>query len=225
MPRQRTRAVNSRYSHCIAPPAGRGRVPCRGRRAPSSRRAHLLGVVGDAAVDRDRRAVVVLEVVAELLAGVEPVDLARSARSAVTSVTRSPSRSRTCCLVAPERRRLGARAAAGGERLHGREHLADEALRRPVDQCRRGRPASSRARARRRRPGGAARTSRPRVEMHRRRTRRRRTAAPRHPPRATRARHPPRSASRRPTSKSSGVRSLATTVAPRPAPRGSPRCR
>ena len=115
-----------------------------GRRRPGvERRARSASSASSAAVrpgrprgpvDRDRRAVVGLEVVAEVLGAAEQVE--RTVwRLASTSVTRSPSSARTWS-SSPH---SGGGCATGrrrrGVRLHGGEHLPDEAFRRPAEQA------------------------------------------------------------------------------------------
>ena len=97
-------------------------------------RGHLLCVVCDAAVDRDRRSVVGLEVVAELGAGCESVDGDRLAhrRDVVDAVAEQLPHVR---LVAPERRGLCSGSKRCVERLHGGEHPADEARWRPAQDA------------------------------------------------------------------------------------------
>ena len=91
-------------------------------------------VVGERAVDRDRRAVARLEVVAELGTVAEPVDheVVAHRLEVVDAVAEQVAH---VALGPPERGRLGAGRGWRGVRLHDREHLADEALGGPADQA------------------------------------------------------------------------------------------
>ena len=128
------RAVSSRYSHSITNVDS----PTSCRRANSTsvpvERGDALGVVRDVAVRRDRGAVGALEEVPELLRAREAVHPQPSPMRATTSVTRSPKSPVTCSGLPHS---TGGWAPGGGarrERLHGGEHLPEEALRRPADQ-------------------------------------------------------------------------------------------
>ena len=77
---QRRRAVSSRYSHSIEPPAAPYRSARASRSRSSAATALRVGRVG--LVDRDRRAVARLEELAELAGRGEPVDAQRADGSA-----------------------------------------------------------------------------------------------------------------------------------------------
>ena len=172
---------------------GSGPAPAGPRRA----RATRLRVVGDGAVHRDGRTVVALEEVAERLARSRTARPGASAAARTTSVTAVAEQRADVLLVAPQRRRLRAGRRRRRVRLHGREHLPDEALRRPADQADRAAGAAHPDQLVRGAPGGAGRTSRPTQDMTASNVVRRRTAAPRRRPPARSA--PPRSsASARP---------------------------
>ena len=118
-----------------------------------------LRVVGDGAVDGDGRARRSrLKKSRNSAPSANSVDPQVCASRAVTSVTRSPSSSRTCVLAAPQRRRLRTGRGRRRVRLHGREHLADEAFRRPAEQPDRAAGPARPGPARRRPAGGAGRT-------------------------------------------------------------------
>ena len=127
--------VSSRYSQSSTELPATAVEPAGELLELTVQRGDLLRVVGDRPVDRDRRAVVGLEVVAEL---------GRRRRSWSTSSVCLRGRDvgdpvaeqrADVVLVAPQRRRLRAGRRRRRVRLHGGEHLPDEALRRPAEQA------------------------------------------------------------------------------------------
>ena len=215
--------MSSRYSHSSI--VGRCRSPKRSARSARSRSsaATRSGIVGDVPVDGDGRAVERLEEVAELAPACRTGRPSGLLRRASTSVTRSPNSSRTWSSLPHSG---GGCAPGGGGGAYGfivaniwPMKPSGVQLSRPMVPPGRVTRTSSSATGlvvRREHDADAA--------TGRRRTRRRRTAAPRRRPRASRARALRPRRVWRPVSSSSGVRSVATTVAPA-ARRGWRRCR
>jgi len=109
-----------------------GVAPCKLGKI-SVKRGNPVRVVGNAVVDGDRGSIARLEVVTKLFRLLEVVDtdglpvrdhIGYAVAEQITNVV----------LVAPQRRRLRARGRWRGVRLHGSEHLADEAFRSPAQQ-------------------------------------------------------------------------------------------